>query len=391
MKLLNKNFGKLLLAGGVIFMASCSKDDDKSTVSNNPTQKDATVKEVIEQEPEYSHMNEAVEESDQSSFFANSSANITVFVANNDAFENLFAEMNVSSMTELKGKLGDEAFAELIMYHAINGKFDIDGIEDGYMETYADNSNSGKLSVHIENDNNTRLILNGGDKNGASTTSNTTISATNGSIIEINSVMMAQTNYENIEEAEEADDQGRSSLFVTLIAEADANIKSKLESETSMSTVLVADENQLQSMLSINLSTILDVNDLNNLLDASAQSSLFAQFSVTTVAELLAKISVSDLLSISGVTMADIYAEMEADDKAELMSTFMFDGYLNLKDEATNNGNISSDAGVNFDVTTSTSGQIVLTDAAGNMIYLEESSAHSINGSIYAIAKVEEM
>lgn len=391
MKLLNKNFGKLLLAGGVIFMASCSKDDDKSTVSNNPTQKDATVKEVIEQEPEYSHMNEAVEESDQSSFFANSSANITVFVANNDAFENLFAEMNVSSMTELKGKLGDEAFAELIMYHAINGKFDIDGIEDGYMETYADNSNSGKLSVHIENDNNTRLILNGGDENGASTTSNTTISATNGSIIEINSVMMAQTNYENIEEAEEADDQGRSSLFVTLIAEADANIKSKLESETSMSTVLVADENQLQSMLSINLSTILDVNDLNNLLDASAQSSLFAQFSVTTVAELLAKISVSDLLSISGVTMADIYAEMEADDKAELMSTFMFDGYLNLKDEATNNGNISSDAGVNFDVTTSTSGQIVLTDAAGNMIYLEESSAHSINGSIYAIAKVEEM
>lgn len=391
MKLRNKNFGKLLLAGGVIFMASCSKDDDKSTVSNNPTQKDATVKEVIEQEPEYSHMNEAVEESDQSSFFANSSANITVFVANNDAFENLFAEMNVSSMTELKGKLGDEAFAELIMYHAINGKFDIDGIEDGYMETYADNSNSGKLSVHIENDNNTRLILNGGDENGASTTSNTTISATNGSIIEINSVMMAQTNYENIEEAEEADDQGRSSLFVTLIAEADANIKSKLESETSMSTVLVADENQLQSMLSINLSTILDVNDLNNLLDASAQSSLFAQFSVTTVAELLAKISVSDLLSISGVTMADIYAEMEADDKAELMSTFMFDGYLNLKDEATNNGNISSDAGVNFDVTTSTSGQIVLTDAAGNMIYLEESSAHSINGSIYAIAKVEEM
>lgn len=372
-------------------MASCSKDDDKSTVSNNPTQKDATVKEVIEQEPEYSHMNEAVEESDQSSFFANSSANITVFVANNDAFENLFAEMNVSSMTELKGKLGDEAFAELIMYHAINGKFDIDGIEDGYMETYADNNNSGKLSVHIENDNNTRLILNGGDENGASTTSNTTISATNGSIIEINSVMMAQTNYENIEEAEEADDQGQSSLFVTLIAEADANIKSKLESETSMSTVLVADENQLQSMLSINLGTILDVNDLNNLLDASAQSSLFAQFSVTTVAELLAKISVSDLLSISGVTMADIYAEMEADDKAELMSTFMFDGYLNLKDEATNNGNISSDAGVNFDVTTSTSGQIVLTDAAGNMIYLEESSAHSINGSIYTIAKVEEM
>ncbi len=372
-------------------MASCSKDDDNDDNTNKPQQKDATVKEVMEQEEKYSMMNEAVEESNQSSFFSNSSANITVFAANNDAFNALFAELNVTSMTELKGQLGDEAFAELIMYHAINGKFDIDAIQDGYIETYADNDNNGKLSVLVENDNNSRLILNGGDENGASTASSTTISATNGSVIEINAVLSAQTNYENLEEAEEVEDNGETSLFVTLISEADVDIKNKLESKTSMSTVLVADENELESMLSINLEAILDVDDLNNLLDASAQSSLFTQFSVSTVAELLTEIKISDLLSISGMTMADIYAEMEADDKAELMSTFMFNGYLNLKDEATNNGTISSDAGADFDVSTSTSGQIVLTDDDGNMIFLEENSAHSVNGSIYTIAKVEEM
>ncbi|WP_417600179.1 fasciclin domain-containing protein [Owenweeksia hongkongensis] len=390
MKMLTQNFGKLLLAGGVIFMASCSKDDDNDTTTK-PTQKDATVKEVMEEEEQYSMMNEAIEESDQSSFFSNTSANITVFAANNDAFNSLFAEMNVSSMTELKGKLGDEAFADLIMYHAINGKFDINAIEDGYMETYADNDNNGKLSVFIENDNNTRLIFNGGDDHGASTASSTTISASNGSVIEINAVLSAQTNYENLEDAEEAEDNGETSLFLTLIADADVDIKNRLESETSMSTVIVADENELQSMLSINLAAILDVDDLNNLLDASAQTSLFTQFGVSTVAELLLELNISDLLSISGMTMANIYAEMEADDKAELMSTFIFNGYLNLKDEATNNGTVSSDAGADFDVSTSTSGQIVLTDDDGNIIFLEENSAHSVNGSIYTIAKVEEM
>lgn len=388
MKRLTQNFGKLLLAGGIIFLASCDKDDDNDTNTNNPVQKDATVKEVLEEEDQYSMMNEAVEESGQSSFFANSSANITVFAANNDAFNDLFAEMNVSSMSELKAKVGDEAFANLIMYHAINGKFDINAISDGYMETYADNGNEGKLSVYIENDNNTRLVFNDGDDNGAMTASSTTISASNGSVIEIDAVIRAQTNYENIEESE---DDGDTELFVTLLAEADADVRNKLDSETDMTTVLVADENSLQSMLSINLSAILDLDDLENLLDASAQSSLFAEFSVSTMLELLAKVDITAVLNASGKTMADIYAEMEADDKAELMSSFVFSGYLNLKEEAMNNGSITSDAGVSFDVSTTTDGKIQLMDDDGNKLLLEGSGAHSVNGSIYTITEVEEM
>lgn len=388
MKRLTQNFGKLLLAGGIIFLASCDKDDDNDTNTNDPVQKDATVKEVLEEEDQYSMMNEAVEESGQSSFFANSSANITVFAANNDAFNDLFAEMNVSSMSELKAKVGDEAFANLIMYHAINGKFDINAISDGYMETYADNGNEGKLSVYIENDNNTRLVFNDGDDNGAMTASSTTISASNGSVIEIDAVIHAQTNYENIEESE---DDGETELFVTLLAEADADVRNRLDSETEMTTVLVADENSLQSMLSINLSAILDLDDLENLLDASAQSSLFAEFSVSTMLELLAKVDITAVLNASGKTMADIYAEMEADDKAELMSSFVFSGYLNLKEEAMNNGSITSDAGVSFDVSTTTDGKIQLMDDDGNKLLLEGSGAHSVNGSIYTITEVEEM
>lgn len=388
MKRLTQNFGKLLLAGGIVFLASCDKDDDNDTNTNDPVQKDATVKEVLEEEDQYSMMNEAVEESGQSSFFANSSANITVFAANNDAFNDLFAEMNVSSMSELKAKVGDEAFANLIMYHAINGKFDINAISDGYMETYADNGNEGKLSVYIENDNNTRLVFNDGDDNGAMTASSTTISASNGSVIEIDAVIHAQTNYENIEESE---DDGDTELFVTLLAEADADVRNRLNSETDMTTVLVADENSLQSMLSINLSAILDLDDLENLLDASAQSSLFAEFSVSTMLELLAKVDITAVLNASGKTMADIYAEMEADDKAELMSSFVFSGYLDLKEEAMNNGSITSDAGVSFDVSTTTNGKIQLMDDDGNKLLLEGSGAHSVNGSIYTITEVEEM
>ena len=94
MKSLGKTLGKTVLATSIIFMASCNKDDN--TTGNQgggePTPKDVTVKGVLESETEYSSMNEAVEKSNTSSLFTDANSSITLFAANNDAWNKIFAE-----------------------------------------------------------------------------------------------------------------------------------------------------------------------------------------------------------------------------------------------------------------------------------------------------------
>lgn len=386
MKLLTQNFPKLLLAGSIVFLSSCDKDDD-TTTDPNVNEKDATVKEVLESEERYSRMNEAVEESEQSEFFAQSSTNITLFAANNDAFDELFASMNVSSMSELETKMGDEAFADLILYHAINGRFNVSEIEEGHNETNAENADNARLTVHIQNENNGRLMFNGNDDNGAMSTGSAAIGATNGTIIEIDGVLWAQTNIENIRDAEE---QHESYLFMDVLTNAEANTRTQLSNEGNTTTVFVATDAQVEAMLRTYFRSIIDADDLNNLLDANEVSNLLDSLQVSTMAELLTKITVDDLLSISSVTMANIIAELDAEDNTELLNNCIFPGDLNLEDEAANNGSVTSEAGVAFDVSVNAQNKYELRDADGNKIIVDGKSAQSVNGSVYTILNVQQ-
>ncbi len=385
MKSLSKNFGKALLAGSIIFMASCSKDDKADDNSNNPnvTPKSTTVKGVLESESQFSLMNEAVERSGQADFFANASANITLFAANNDAFEDLFAKVGVSSMTELQSQLGNEAFADIILYHAINGKFNLADFSDGFVETNAQNENGSRLALLIKNDNNARLLLNGNNDNGASTVGNTTLSAENGSVIEIDGILDAQTTVENIE------DRGNeeNTFMLDLLANADASVMAMLNNESSDNTVLVASQNEIESMLSINLESILDVEDIEELLDANQKSTLLSNFGVSVISELMADLTLDDLLNLN-VTTSQIFAVMEEDDNTELMNTLIFDGDY-TSDDMISDGSVTSRSGITFDVTSNSSGNLVLTDSDGNNVILESQSIQSVNGSVFTVTEVQ--
>lgn len=387
MKTLTFKLSHLLLAGSIIFLSSCDKDDNSSNTNTGMDDKKTTVKGVLESESQFSMMNEAVEESNQSQFFAQSNANITLFAANNDAFNQLFAEMNVSSMTELRSKMGDDAFADLILYHAINGRFAATSINEGFHETNAESDNSARLSVFVKKESDGRLSFNGNDDNGARSTGSITIGATNGALIEINSILRAQTNLENIEDGEE---ENESELFVDILAEADASTRAMLNDEADDHSVLVANDSQVKAFLGLYISSIFDEADLDNLLSASDKTALFGLLNVTTTAELLAKLKIGDLLSVSGIAMADIIAELDSDDKSELMNTMIFDGDLDLEDEANNNGSITSQAGATFNVAFNTQNNIELTDADGNKIIIDGKSAQSVNGSVYTILSIEE-
>lgn len=386
MKTLNFKFSHLLLAGGIFFLSSCDKDDDSTTTPPVNEQK-KTVKEVLESEDRYSMMNEAVEESDQTQFFAQSNTNITLFVANNDAFKQLFAQMNVSNMTELKAKMGDEAFADLVLYQAINGRFTTSSVSEGYHETNAENDNKARLTLFVKKEGDGSLTINGNDDNGARTTGSVTINATNGALIEVNAVLQAQTNLENIEDGEE---ENESNLFVDVLASADASTRLMLDDESENNTILVANDAQVEAMLGLYLQSILDVEDLDNLLDASSKNTLFGRLNVTTTLDLLAQISLADLLSLNGIVFANIMAELGADDKSELMSSLIFAGDIDLEKEAAQNGSITSEAGASFDVSFDAQNNIVLTDNDDNKITIASKAAQSVNGSVYTIAKVEE-
>lgn len=383
MKRMTKTVASAFLLSGLLFTTACS--EETKTEEPNVNTKNTTVKGVIESESQFSLMNEAIEESNNQSFFSNSSANITLFAANNDAFNKLFADFSVSSMSELETKVGEEAFSDLILYHAINGNFNLSAFNDGFVKTNANNEEGDdKLDVLIETTSSSSIKLNGGDNNGASNVGSSSFAATNGSVIEIGAVLMSQTNFENVEEGE-----SENTLFLSLVADADASVRTMLDDRDNDNTVLVMNDAQIETLLSVRLRGVLDRDDFENLLDANAQATLFTELGVSTLDDLIANVTLSSILNLQGMSLTTIFAEMESDDKAELVNTLIINGDFDA-DDMISTGKITTEAGLDFDVTSNTNGDLVLTDEDGNTILLGGSSTTSANGSIFVINSIEE-
>ncbi len=372
----------MLVMSGAIVSTACQKEGDDN--KQNPNNNKSTVKQTLEAEARFSMMNEAVVESEQSEFFSNTDANITLFAANNAAFNALFQESNVSSMSELEAKMGEEAFADMVMYHALNGRFNYDSFSNGNAETYAAGESDAKLTILVEKEGSSSLRLNGADENGASTVGEV-IEASNGAVIEINGTLSAQTNLDQVEDTES---EANSELFVSIVNEAEASIADRLASEAEQTTVLLANNASMEAALNVYLKNALDIDDLENLLSDSEEAALLAALQVSTTVEALAVVTMNDLLSISSATMTDIMAELEADDKSEIANHFIFAGNADLMSMA-NGGNITSEAGVAYNINTNAEGQAVLTDADGNSFVLASDAAQNMNGSVYTIAAVQ--
>ncbi len=383
MKSFVKNSLHVFTVSGLIALSACEKDNTSDTDPDDDPAQKTTVKSTLESESRFSTMNEAVEESDQSDFFADASSNITLFAANNAAWDELFAEANVSSVTELKSKMGNDAFADLVLYHAVNGNFDIEQFDNGNEETLAENDNKARLTVNVKNQSDSRLALNGNDENGAATVGSG-IRTGNGTVIEIDGALEAQTNFDEVEDGEQDNDL---KLFVDIMADADASVANRLRDRNEESTVMLANDANMTSSLNIYLKNVIDEEDLDNLFDASSQSSLMAALNASSKADLISKITLDEILKLNTVTMADILAEFEAEDNTEIMNHFIFDGDADFEKMASGQ-TVTSEAGVEYEVTSTSSSSTTLRDSDGNEFILQGNSSQNANGSVYTLSEI---
>lgn len=381
-----RTLGRIKLFAVLFSIAMVSACEEDGGEQNNPNDNEnkQSIKANLESESRFSMMNEAVEQSGQAAVFADANSNLTLCAPSNDGFNQILADFNVNSVSELKAAMGAEAFTRFVMYHAVEDEVEADKVSDGDYNTMAESDNRGNLTVFISNDGSGKLTFNGGEGRGSYSRNLETIAASNGNIIELSAVVQAQSNYDYIVDTES---HHSTSAFVQVMQNSESSFKSALQDYESESTVLILKDAELEAVLAAYFTAILESDDIDALLDASAEAALFAKYNVSTMAELMNNITFDDLKNEGGRTVSEIYAEMEAEDNTELMSYVVFDGY---QDFANENGNtVTAQSATSYTVTATSANNIQLTDGSGNVINLAGETSTTANGAVYSASSVQ--
>ncbi len=113
----------------VIFLASCSKDDDSDATPQDPTPLKSIV-EIATSDDDFSILVDALVKADLVTALEGDGP-FTVFAPTNDAFENLFTALNVNGIDDLSA----EALTPILLYHVLPTKATSLIINTGYYET----------------------------------------------------------------------------------------------------------------------------------------------------------------------------------------------------------------------------------------------------------------
>jgi transforming growth factor-beta-induced protein len=118
-----------LMFAMVLFLASCSEDDDNNVEPQvQPTEK--SIVEIATSDDNFSILVEALVKADLVTTL-NGDGPFTVFAPTNDAFEMLFETLNVNGIEDLSA----EALTPILLYHVMSGKAMSSDISTGYYET----------------------------------------------------------------------------------------------------------------------------------------------------------------------------------------------------------------------------------------------------------------
>lgn len=162
----------VILATSVLF-SSCNKDEDPA-----PAQPQSIV-EIASSNSDFSILVEALTKADLVTALQGDGP-FTVFAPTNAAFEDLFATLNVSGISDLS----KEALTPILLYHVVGVEAKASSLTTGYVETLnaATSDNMGvKLYVSVESN----VMLNGTTK-----VSTADIDASNGVIHVIDKVLL---------------------------------------------------------------------------------------------------------------------------------------------------------------------------------------------------------
>ena len=118
-----------LMFAMVLFLASCSEDDDNNVEPQvQPTEK--SIVEIATSDDNFSILVEALVKADLVTTL-NGDGPFTVFAPTNAAFEMLFETLNVNGIEDLSA----EALTPILLYHVMSGKAMSSDISTGYYET----------------------------------------------------------------------------------------------------------------------------------------------------------------------------------------------------------------------------------------------------------------
>jgi transforming growth factor-beta-induced protein len=118
-----------LMFAMVLFLASCSEDDDNNVEpQGQPTQK--SIVEIATSDANFSILVDALSKADLVNALSGDGP-FTVFAPTNDAFEMLFDKLNVNGIEDLSA----EALTPILLYHVVGAKAMSSDLSTGYYET----------------------------------------------------------------------------------------------------------------------------------------------------------------------------------------------------------------------------------------------------------------
>ncbi len=124
MKRLNTLLASISMMG-ILFMASCSKDDSSAMMTT-----DQTIAGYLQSDPNYSILVEAVTKAGLAGTL-NGAGNFTVFAPDNAAFNALFTQLGVSGLADLSA----ETLTPILLYHVLGTEKKSSSLTAGYYPT----------------------------------------------------------------------------------------------------------------------------------------------------------------------------------------------------------------------------------------------------------------
>ena len=131
----------LLFAASAFIFASCSKDDDNT---QDPMPQQKSIVETASSNPDFSILVEALTKADLVNTI-NASNNLTVFAPTNAAFQELFAALGVSGISDIS----KETLTPILLYHVLGAKVPSASVTTGYAFTLSPGPDSKTLAIYL--------------------------------------------------------------------------------------------------------------------------------------------------------------------------------------------------------------------------------------------------
>jgi transforming growth factor-beta-induced protein len=167
----------LLVVTFSFMLTSCDEDDDENMI---PDVQQENIIEIAAADQGFSLLVQALTKANLVSTLQGEGP-FTVFAPNNAAFEQLLADLGISSLDDLTA----EQLTPILLYHVVSGKVMSSDLTDGYVSTLSPGPNDSKVSVLVDAGN---VVL-----NASSDVIQADVEAENGVIHVIDEVLLPPT------------------------------------------------------------------------------------------------------------------------------------------------------------------------------------------------------